>query len=72
MGQPEPLALSTFPQSRRPCPSPHTQVFEALSGAEQLELMRRLGPYLVWATLARPEGLHFRRGGVIAAGVFEG
>jgi hypothetical protein len=36
------------------------EVFEALSGAEQLELMRRLGPYLVWSTLARPEGLHFR------------
>jgi hypothetical protein len=35
-------------------------VFEFLSGDEQLELMRRLGPYLVWATLARPEGLHFR------------
>ena len=36
------------------------QVFESLSGDEQLELMRRLGTYLVWATLARPEGLHFR------------
>lgn len=36
------------------------QVFEALSGSEQLQLMSRLGYYLVWATLARPEGLHFK------------
>ena len=28
-----------------------------------MELMRRLGPYLVWGTLARPEGLHFRLAG---------
>ena len=36
-------------------------MFEALTGSEQLALMHRLGYYLVWATLARPEGLHFRR-----------
>jgi hypothetical protein len=36
------------------------QVFEALSGAEQLGLMAALGSYHVWATLARPDGLHFR------------
>lgn len=36
------------------------QVFEALSGAEQLGLMSALGSYHVWATLARPDGLHFR------------
>jgi cytochrome bd-type quinol oxidase subunit 2 len=37
-----------------------SQVFESLSGAEQLGLMSSLGSYHVWATLARPDGLHFR------------
>eukprot|EP00775_Hariotina_reticulata_P013115 gene13115-13244_t len=36
------------------------EVFESLSGAEQLGLMSSLGSYHVWATLARPDGLHFR------------
>jgi len=36
------------------------QVFESLTATEQLQLMKRLGYYLVWATLARPEGLHFK------------
>ena len=38
------------------------KVFESLTSDEQLRLMGRLGHYLVWATLARPEGLHFRWG----------
>lgn len=36
------------------------QVFEGLSGSEQLGLMSALGSYHVWSTLARPDGLHFR------------
>eukprot|EP00879_Flechtneria_rotunda_P019180 GHRR01020138.1.p1 GENE.GHRR01020138.1~~GHRR01020138.1.p1 ORF type:complete len:540 (+),score=220.55 GHRR01020138.1:357-1976(+) len=36
------------------------EVFEALSGQEQLDLMAALGSYYVWSTLARPEGLHFK------------
>lgn len=36
------------------------QVFEALSGSEQLGLMSSLGSYHVWASLGAPDGLHFR------------
>lgn len=36
------------------------QVFEALSGAEQLGLMAALGSYYVWSSLGAPDGLHFR------------
>jgi hypothetical protein len=38
----------------------YLQVFDALSGGEQLGLMSSLGSYQVWASLGAPDGLHFR------------
>jgi hypothetical protein len=36
------------------------QVFEAVSGHEQLSLMSALGSYHVWTSLGAPDGLHFK------------